>query len=229
MPAHTTPNNKIHSDTDNATYTVGELEHELRVAFSVGGLDSGMAMAKDAADDWEDKDVTVLKYLKEKRDIISSDLSEAFEPIINENTTFYTELEQNLSSRVDRATERLRYNELYFETHMVVEDATDLSTISDDNNPIHVGDLDYMLEFEDYGLDLPTPLLCAHSDRKSTSIYPMIPVNDVLVCTCGDKQRRPDSPLCFHEIAALLAMNRDEFDPNGPETWVQFASPKAYE
>lgn len=228
MPAHATPNKKPHIDTEHATYTVTQLEHELRVAFSVGGLESGMEMAKDAADESSDVNVTVLKYLKEKRENLEDDIEEELMHIVEKNLDFYHNVEDKLESRVDRANERLRYNELYFETHMVVEDGTDLAKISDDKNPIHVSDLDHMDNFDNYDLDLPTPLLCAYSDRKSTSIYPLIPVNDVLICTCGDKQRTPDSPLCFHEIAALLQMNRDELDPEGPETWIQLASPKAY-
>lgn len=227
MPAHTTPNSKSEHQPNSSVYTVTQVEHELRVAFSVGGLDSGMEMAKDAANEQSDIDVTILEYLKEKSNEMSNDLEDRLEPTIRRELEFYRELEQNLRTRLDRAQERLRYNEVYFETHMVVEDDTDLSNIADENNPIHVGDLDHLelVDFADYELDLPTPLLCAHSDRKSTSIYPFIPNNDVLTCTCGDKQNRTDSPLCFHELAALLEINDDNLDPEGPETWLQLASP----
>lgn len=49
MPAHTTPNCKLHASTDNSTYTVGELEHELRVAkWTEAELHERRQIAEDA-------------------------------------------------------------------------------------------------------------------------------------------------------------------------------------
>lgn len=227
MPAHTTPNRKLHTDTEDSLYTVSELEHELRIAFSVGGIENGLDMAHDATEDWKNKDIPVLQYIKGKYDHISEDMAEVLRPVVEANEEFYKNLESNLQSRLQRADDRLRYNELFFETHMVVSDDTDLSELPESQNAIHVSDLDHMVAFDDYDIDLPTPLVVAHSARKSNSLYPFIPHENVLTCTCGDKQRRPDSPLCFHELAALLQLNRNEFDPDGPDTWLQLVSPSA--
>lgn len=90
-----------------------------------------------------------------------------------------------------------------------------IDVVQTDNVDIieHTG-CDHTAPLDAFGLELeisPQSLIICHS--PSGSVYPFVPYQGVLICTCGDSLRNHRSPLCKHEIAACLLDRYDVFYP----------------
>lgn len=231
-------------DDSSSPASITEVEQLIRVAISIGGIDHGLELAQKAItfqkqheqnnvfDDFvvdrDNLDASNDIWLQNNLQRIHDDLDDVLDQerqLYDNRMEWYDDTIPNeLQDKINRS---LRGHDDFF-VKRVHPDTADTDELG--QHDIRASRLDNEVPLDAFDIDLPQKLVIHKSD-SSGKLYPFIPWQGVLSCTCGYKQENPVSTVCKHEVAALSLYSRDEWDPDGPpinEHYRSLISQEAY-
>jgi len=216
----------------NGPTAVSEVEHLMRVAFAIGGLQNGVSLAEKALEyqrEYEKENIyqeltvdrshiersndvflkSEFSKLADKRQEVLDEERELIDRRIDwyENTVL-----SMIQNRVGNAKELMR-NGVEFTTVRITEENTgeEFEIPEEELSGVNI---------REYGFEPPIKMTVCES--ASGSIYPFVPWCGTTACTGPSKHRPPTATLCKHELAALDLYSRDKFNPGGLEVGERF-------